>query len=644
MSVQAGIWNFDGKPVDRKLLIDFSESLRQQGPDGESSYVGGSIGMLYRPFHTTAESRREEQPYVSRRGYVLTWDGRLDNRGQLIADLRSELEPEPTDVAIVAAAFDRWETDCFHRIVGDWAVAIWKPEKRELIFAIDYMAVRHIFYYLKRDRIWWSTDLAPLVLLSGDKFRIDDDYIAGYFTHDPDAHLTPYREIREVPPGQVVRIINGRAWVERYWRFSPKSRIRYKTDAEYEEHFRHVFRQSVQRRLRSDSPILAELSGGLDSSSIVCMADDILAEEGAQTPRLDTVSSYDKAEPNGDDWLYFPKVEGKRGRVGAHIDVGRLGSSPAPLEYSEFEPLPGYLGSGQPLEADRAAVVRNGGYRAVLSGIGGDEFTGGVPNPSALLGDLILQFKFLALARQLVAWSLVKRRPWVHLLGQALGDLLPTGVSQYVLKHAKIEPWIEKDFAKRTKFAKRLLDVDEHFGLWLPTRRSYIGGVLLMANRLAKWKSPVLASEEGRYPYLDQNFIEFILSIPTSQLLRPGERRSLMRRSLAGLVPKEILLRGTKQFGARTPIVAMEKNLEQLQTIFEMPLISSLGYVNRTQFFAALRAARNGKETHIVHLLRTISLEFWLRDLASRRLIHDVVGAPPLVTAASLQRQARSVT
>ena len=55
------------------------------------------------------------------------------------------------------------------------------------------MAIRHIFYYLKKDRIWWSTDLSPLVLLSGDKFHIDDDYIAGYFAHDPDAHLTPYR-------------------------------------------------------------------------------------------------------------------------------------------------------------------------------------------------------------------------------------------------------------------------------------------------------------------------------------------------------------------------------------------------------------------------------------------------------------------
>ena len=358
MSVQAGIWNFDGRPVDRKLLENLSESLRQQGPDGESLYVDGSVALLYRPFHTTAESRREKQPYASRRGFILTWDGRLDNREVLIADLRSDLDASPTDLAIFAAAFDRWDTDCFRRIVGDWAVSIWKPEQRELLFAADYMAIRHIFYYLKNDRIWWSTDLSPLVLLSGDKFHIDDDYIAGYFAHDPDAHLTPYREIREVPPGQFVRIRNGSVSVERFWRFSPKSRIRYKTDAEYEEHFRHLFRQSVRRRLRSDSPILAELSGGLDSSSIVCMADDIIANEGEQFPRLDTISYYDNTEPNGDDSIYFQKIEQKRGRVGIHIDGSKLGSSPASLECSEFCPLPGALGVGRKLGDERADVVR----------------------------------------------------------------------------------------------------------------------------------------------------------------------------------------------------------------------------------------------------------------------------------------------
>jgi len=146
--------------------------------------------------------------------------------------------------------------------------------------------------------------------------------------HNPDAHLTPYLEIREVPPGQFVRVRDGSAVIDRFWRFSPTSRIRYKTDAEYEEHFRHVFRQSVQRRLRSDSPVLAELSGGLDSSSIVCMADDILAKEGAETSRLDTLSYYDKTEPSGDDWTYFQKVEAKRGRAGIHIDGSGLGTSP----------------------------------------------------------------------------------------------------------------------------------------------------------------------------------------------------------------------------------------------------------------------------------------------------------------------------
>ena len=140
MSVQAGVWNFDGKPVDRKLIEDLSDSLKQKGPDGESRFVHGSVALLHRPFHTTAESRQEKQPYTSRQGFILTWDGRLDNRELLIADLRSDLDAIPTDLEIFAAAFDRWDTDCFRRIVGDWAASIWKQEQRELVFAADYLA------------------------------------------------------------------------------------------------------------------------------------------------------------------------------------------------------------------------------------------------------------------------------------------------------------------------------------------------------------------------------------------------------------------------------------------------------------------------------------------------------------------------
>src|SRR5882724_1788890 len=358
MSAQAGIWNLDGRPVDLVLLGQLSSAIEQLGPDGGDAYADGAVGMVYRAFHTTPESRLEHQPYRSARGNVITWDGRLDNRNELRRELSAALDGEGTDVAIVGAAFEKWGTDCFRRLVGDWAVSIWVRDRRELILAVDYMAIRHIFYYPKGERIWWSTDLTPLVLLSGDKFHIDDDFISGYFANDPDAHLTPYQEIREVPPGQFVRVRNNTGpFVHRYWSYSPKARIRYKTDAEYEEHFAALFREAVGRRLRSDTPILAELSGGLDSSSIVCMADDILLKTGVQTPRLDTLSVYDKSEPRGDDWIYFPKVEEKRGRAGAHIDASKLGSSPTSLEQPDFRPLPGYFGARGNLEAERAAVV-----------------------------------------------------------------------------------------------------------------------------------------------------------------------------------------------------------------------------------------------------------------------------------------------
>jgi asparagine synthase (glutamine-hydrolysing) len=633
MSVQAGIWNFDGRPVDRKLLVDISESLKHKGPDGENWHLDGSVALLYRPFHTTAESRREKQPYLSQRGFIVTWDGRLDNRDEIILEVNSDLEANPTDIAVVAAAFDRWETDCFRRFIGDWAISVWEPQSRGLLFAVDYMAIRHIFYYLKNDRIWWSTDISPLVSLSSDKFHIDEDYIAGYFAHDPDAHLTPYREIREVPPGQFVHTRNGNVSVNRYWRFNSQSAIRYRTDEGYEEHFRHVFRQSVRRRLRSDTPILAELSGGLDSSSIVCMADDVVAKDPTSGVAVDTLSYYDKSEPDGDDWLYFPKIEAKRGRAGIHIDASQFDNVSILTEASNFEPTPASRTLHPLLDGKLAEVVEKGGYRVLFSGIGGDEFLGGVPDPRELLADLILSLSMRSLARELIAWSLVKRKPWIQLLLQSARTCLPVQLRRYVSKEAKVEPWIEKEFARRTNIATLQLDVREHFGLCLPTRRSCISGVFFMANRLAKWTSPSATCIDTRYPYLDRDLVEFVLSTPATQFLRPGERRSLMRRSLTALVPAEILSRRTKQVGARTVAMAVSQKADALRTAFRFPLSSSLGYVNRDRFLDALNATANGKEVNTMRLLRTISLELWLQDMATRSLFH----MPPPIPAFEIE-------
>src|SRR6185312_11389099 len=108
MSVLFGEWNFDGKPADQELLSSADEMLSPFAPDALSHYQGDGIISSYHAFYTTAESRREKQPFISDSEAVIAWDGRLDNREELARELGKALSVEATDVEIVAAAFDRW--------------------------------------------------------------------------------------------------------------------------------------------------------------------------------------------------------------------------------------------------------------------------------------------------------------------------------------------------------------------------------------------------------------------------------------------------------------------------------------------------------------------------------------------------------
>jgi len=179
MSVQAGIWNFDSQPADAKLLAEFNQALKEQAPDGEFTFVHGGVAMLYRPFHTTPESRGEKQPHITRRGLVLTWDGRLDNRGELLSDVGSDLDPSASDVEIVGAALEHWGTQAFPRIIGDWALALWNPAEASLTLAKDYIGLRHLYFLEGANKIVWSTDLGSLALSSRSTLSLDDRYIAG---------------------------------------------------------------------------------------------------------------------------------------------------------------------------------------------------------------------------------------------------------------------------------------------------------------------------------------------------------------------------------------------------------------------------------------------------------------------------------
>jgi asparagine synthase (glutamine-hydrolysing) len=616
MSVQAGIWNLDGEPVKQDLLDQFSQAMTDIGSDGETTYCGGPLGMLYRPFHTRAESRGENQPYHDNRGRVMTWDGRLDNRHELICQLDHLLTDDHTDAAILAAALEQWGTDCFAALIGDWALSIWDPQQHELILARDYMGIRHLFYYPKPQQIVWCSHLAPLAL-SGDRFSVSDEYVAGYLAFRPDAHLTPYSEIKSVPPGKFIRLGNAKATVQSHWTPNVGLKIRYKKDGDYEEHFRHLFRVAVGRRLSSDAPVLAELSGGLDSSSIVCMADDIMAREGAETPHVDTFSYYDSNDPDEDDLLHVIKVEEKRKRKGFHVDLAEFGDSFS-LEFPVFSAIPGF-GETEGLRRSRLELMRRNKYRVLLSGTGGDELLGQALDPSIQMADLLLRFRFPSLAQQLVAWSLIKRVPWIQILFQTLIHLMPLSIRTRLSEVAKLEPWLDGDFARRHGLSARRLEALRGAWVWSPTARDSLQTLATLARQLTQAQP---STYEPRYPYLDRTLIEFLISIPSDQLLRPGQRRSLMRRALVGFLPLEITHRVTKASSSRCYCVTLEKYWNRIEKSLSSSLSSRLGYIKDDHLRAVLVLMKNGcLPPYFLRPLRALSLELWLREMEARGVI-----------------------
>ena len=424
MSVQYGLWSFNHKSITPNDLAQIRAKLSPYESEQACAYSGDDIQLLHLPFHVTPESEMEKQPFESRSGRVVLWDGRLDNRPELIASLHSELQGASTDVAIVTAALDSWGIAALSKLVGDWALSVWNPREQTVLLAKDFLGAKPLYYTSGEKGFAWSTVLDPLLLFEHHSFRLQEEYLAGWFSHFPAAHLTPFAGIHSVPPCCYVLFCTSGTEVRQYWSFDPSKRISYRDDREYEEHFRTVIGESVRRRLRSKSPVLAELSGGMDSSSIVCMADALLAGGFSKIPRVDTISYFDNSEPNWNEAPYFKKkVEQQRGRAGQYLAVDFGKHWHPAFEPTIFAATPD-SGVMVTRSTDYPSYVKSRGYRVLLQGIGGDEVLGGVPIPLPELADLLARGSVRHFAKRSVEWAVAQKIPALHLFLETIGQFL----------------------------------------------------------------------------------------------------------------------------------------------------------------------------------------------------------------------------
>src|ERR671926_1181601 len=197
---------------------------------------------------------------------VLHFDGRLDNRCDLLS--RLSLKGDTSNAAIAHAAYERWSTAGFAHLIGDWSLVIRDHFNRMTVLASDFAGVRPLYYHVQAGRVQWSNRLQDLVEETGIT-DLDEQYIAGFLTIGGCANRTPYKGIYSVPPGHAVCVSPKGTSLSRFWSMPLGDTIRYKNESRYEEELRALFREAVALRLQSESPVLAELSGGLDSSSLV---------------------------------------------------------------------------------------------------------------------------------------------------------------------------------------------------------------------------------------------------------------------------------------------------------------------------------------------------------------------------------------
>jgi asparagine synthase (glutamine-hydrolysing) len=350
----------------------------------------------------------------------------------------------------------------------------------------------------------------------------------------------------------------------------------------------------------------------MDSTSIVCMADSIV-QANAGFPRIDTVTYFDSEEASWDELPFAQRVEEMRGRAGHHIEIGPAQgvTTDRALSYFRAVPISTYDRSSSADAFDR--IVSEGNYRVLLSGLGGDEILGGLPTPIPELADLLVRFRGSRFVRQSFRWALAKKKPLIHLWRDGFLSFAP-GFLRNASGAKQNWSWLQSGFCERNRSYLGFRSAAFRFLGPLPSLQANASALEILGRQISCAIASTPRSHEWRYPFLDRDLVTFCSSIPREQMVRPHQRRSLMRRALAGLVPCEILDRKRKAYVSRGVVKILATEWSRLNE--RGPWRSEEnGLVISSSLAAAVQQAAQGEDTFTLPLLRIMALELWLRDL-----------------------------
>lgn len=576
----AGIVRSDGQCINKERLAQMCSAMRHRGPDDEgyslydsekntiTLHAGGdtnpllgqtslsessgchSVGFAFRRLSILDLSEAGHQPMISEdRRFMMVFNGEIYN----YKELREELEQvgfifkSHSDSEVVLTSYVAWGSESVKKFNGMWSIGIYDAQEHALFASRDRFGVKPFYFARVSDEFIFASEIKQLLPFLGDDLVVDDD-VAFQYLHDGAkdySDRTFFKGISQLEPGCNLSYENGEVKICRYWDFKITDAYETSSREDVEKEFVRLFRSSVENRYRADVPVGVALSGGLDSSSIAVMANQISARElNTFTVVFDNPKYDERSYAN----LVAKTISCSRHECGPTV-AGLKDEMDEMIHHME-EPIRSISTYSQWC---LMRGVKRSGVTVLLEGQGADELLGGYQwYYEDFFDDLISSFSVVKFLHEVSCYAENYGRPATSVAFDALKKWVKRKVLRIVKPRQKsslLSRDVEGIVRNKAGTFRYGLGAQLDFGL-----RYLIRELLNYGD-----KTSMRFSVENRVPFLDYRLVEFVTKLPLSQKISNGRTKNILRSSLKSILPVEIYSRFDK-LGFATPQELWQRN------------------------------------------------------------------------------------
>ena len=599
----SGIFNLDGNPVQASQIESMNSLITHRGPDGHGVYTDGNIGIGSTRLAIIDLREIANQPMTDTDGrYVIVYNGEIFNYIELRNDLikKGYRFNNNSDTEVILNSYKEYGEDCLHKLNGMWAFAIWDKKENSLFCSRDRYGIKPFYYYKDQNRFIFGSEIKQILDYKVDK-SINDDIIYDYLVFNFIDHTekTFFKNIKKLPAGWKIKVTANEFSVSKWYEL-PQGRIEGGGVKTLYEDFYNLVYDSVRIRLRSDVEVGSCLSGGLDSSTIVCLMNDILHNEGKAEIQKTFTAAYD--DPSIDERKYVEEVirQTKSTKYYCFPDSKGLLEDFDKMVWHQEEP---FTGSTVFAQWSVFRKIHETGIKVVLDGQGSDEILLGYFSffPFHLKRFMLNPFKFFS---EFFSGIDTTNLGLIKFSENLVYFNTPFIRYRHVINNAK--SFLNRDFVfsrnRRDVFnvmvAASGLDTNRLSNLWnisLPSLLRY------------EDKNSMAFSVEARLPFLDHRLVEFIFSIPYDYLIKNGWTKFVLRESMKDRIPEDIRMRKGKLAFS----VPQKKWLSEMETFLSLTFNEdsrSAKYIDKSKILNSIKTEKYNDKV----LFRALNLERWM--------------------------------